>query len=58
MTTGNNLLLDMQLLYNQFTKTEKKIADYVIQNANQVLFMSITDLSDACRVADASVHRF
>ncbi len=52
------LLLDIQLLYNQLTKTEKKIADFVTQNANQVLFMSITELADSCRVADASVHRF
>lgn len=58
MAMGPNLLLDMQLLYNQFTKTEKKIADFVLKNAQQVLFMSITELADACRVADASVHRF
>ncbi len=52
------LFLDIQLLYNQLTKTEKKIADYVRKNANQVLFMSITELADACKVADASVYRF
>lgn len=56
--TVPGLLLDMQLSYNQFTKTEKKIADFVKGHANQVLFMSITDLADACNVADASVHRF
>lgn len=58
MASGSNLLLDIQLVYNQFTKTEKKIADFVSKNAQQVLFMSITDLADACKVADASVHRF
>lgn len=52
------LLLDVQLLYNQLTKTEKKIADYVMKNANQVLFMSITELADSCKVAEASVYRF
>jgi len=56
--SASSLLLDIQLSYNQFTKTEKKIADYITKNTNQVLFMSITDLSDACGVADASVHRF
>lgn len=56
--TASNFLTDIQLSYNQFTKTEKKIADYVIRNTEQVLFMSISDLSDACKVADASVHRF
>lgn len=56
--SASSLLLDIQLSYNQFTKTEKKIADFITKNTNQVLFMSITDLSDACGVADASVHRF
>lgn len=56
--TGTNFLTDIQLSYNQFTRTEKKIADYVIKNAENVVFMSISDLSDACKVADASVHRF
>ena len=56
--SGSNLILDIQLSYNQFTKTEKKIADYVIKNMNRVLFMSITELSESCGVADASVHRF
>lgn len=58
MITGSNLLLDIQVSYNQFTKTEKKIAEFVTKNPNQVLFMSITDLADASNVADASVYRF
>ncbi|MGN0304770.1 MAG: MurR/RpiR family transcriptional regulator [Lachnospiraceae bacterium] len=58
MAAAQSLLLDIQVSYNQFTKTEKKIAEFVIKNTNQVLFMSITDLADACKVADASVHRF
>lgn len=52
------LLLDIQLLYNQLTKTGKKIADYVTKNADAVLFMSITELAESCKVAEASVHRF
>lgn len=52
------MILDIQLLYNQLTKTEKKIADFVMKNANQVLFMSITEMADACKVAEASVYRF
>ncbi|MDE5910558.1 MAG: MurR/RpiR family transcriptional regulator [Lachnospiraceae bacterium] len=54
----SNLLMDIQLSYNQFTKTEKKIADFVIGNVDRVLFMSITDLAESCSVADASVYRF
>lgn len=44
--------------YNQFTKAEKKVADYILQNTRDVLFMSITDLADACEVGDTSVFRF
>ena len=58
MVNTTNLLQDIQLNYNQLTKTEKKIADFVIGNVNQVLFMSITDLAEASGVADASVYRF
>ena len=53
-----NLLLEIQSAYNQFTKVEKKVADFVMRHPEQVIFMSITDLSEACKVADASVHRF
>ena len=53
-----NLLRDIQSAYNQFTKAEKKVADFVLKQPEQVIFMSISDLSEACKVADASVHRF
>lgn len=44
--------------YNQFTKAEKKVADYVLANPKEVLFMSISDLGLACGVGDTSVFRF
>ncbi|MDO5418181.1 MAG: MurR/RpiR family transcriptional regulator [Lachnospiraceae bacterium] len=44
--------------YNQLTKAEKKVADYVLANPKDVLFMSITDLAEACDVGDTSVFRF
>lgn len=53
-----NVMVDIQVSYNQFTKTEKKIADYILKNSGKVLFMSITELSEECKVAEASVHRF
>lgn len=57
-TKNTNIILQIQSTYNQLTKAEKKVADYVLQNKSKVLYMSITDLADACGVADASVHRF
>lgn len=51
-------ILEMRAAYNQFTKAEKKVADYVINNQEKALYMSITDLADACHVGDTSVYRF
>ena len=34
------------------------MADYILQNPKNVLFMSITDLAEACAVGDTSVFRF
>ena len=44
--------------YNQLTKAEKKVADFILANPKDVLFMSITDLAEACEVGDTSVFRF
>lgn len=53
-----NLILKIQSIYNQFTKAEKKVADYCLKHREEVPFMSITDLADACQVGDTSVYRF
>lgn len=44
--------------YNTLTNAEKKVADYILQNTKQVIYMSITDLADACNVGESSVFRF
>lgn len=53
-----NLILEIQSLYNQFTKAEKKVADYCLGHKEEIPFLSITDLADACQVGDTSVYRF
>ena len=44
--------------YNSFTNTEKKVADYILENMKAVIYMSITDLADVCHVGESSVFRF
>lgn len=44
--------------YNAFTKAEKKVAEFVLENPKQILDMSITDLAERCGVGDTSVFRF
>lgn len=56
--SDTNLLVNIQLNYNQFTRAEKRIADYVLANASEVPFMSITELADASSVAEATINRF
>lgn len=53
-----NLMLKIQSAYNQFTKAERKVADYCLGHKREVLFLSITDLAEACGVGEASVFRF
>lgn len=44
--------------YYQFTSAEKKVADYVVTNGVKTQTMSISDLAQACSVAEATVSRF
>lgn len=53
-----NLILTIQSSYNQFTKAEKKIAEYCLSHRDEIPYLSISDLADACEVGDASVYRF
>lgn len=58
MQNNAGIILQIRAMYNQLTRAERKVADYVLQNQEQVLYMSITDLADACKVGDTSVYRF
>lgn len=53
-----NLILKIQTRYNQLTKAEKKIADYVLKDKENIIYMSITELANACGVGETSVYRF
>ncbi|WP_246289239.1 MurR/RpiR family transcriptional regulator, partial [Bacillus haikouensis] len=41
-----------------FTKSENKIYEYIIDNTDKVIYHSLTELSEACEVAEATVLRF
>ncbi len=44
--------------YYSFTVSEKKVADYVMSNKVKAQYMSISELADACDVAEATISRF
>lgn len=44
--------------YYQLTTAERKVADYVVIHQLDTQFMSISELAEACGVAEATVSRF
>ena len=44
--------------YYHLTSSEKKVADYVVANRTTAQHMSITEMAEACEVAEATISRF
>lgn len=44
--------------FNSFTQAEKKVAQFILDHTQEVIYMSITDLAIACEVGESSVFRF
>ena len=44
--------------YYKLTATERKAADYLMGHLSQAQFLSISELAEACGVAEATISRF
>lgn len=44
--------------YYQFTASERKITDYILSHQQEIQYLSISELAEACKVADATISRF
>jgi len=53
-----NILERIHAAYYHLTATERKVADFVLAQHEQVQFMSITQLADECGTAEATISRF
>ena len=53
-----NILERIHASYYQLTAAERKVADFVLAQHDQVQFMSITQLADECGTAEATISRF
>lgn len=51
-------VLNVKANYEKLSKAEKKIADFLIENPENILPLYITELSVACGVSEATVVRF
>lgn len=54
----DNIFRTLTQEYYQFTSAEKRVADYVVSNAALAQTMSISELAQACGVAEATISRF
>lgn len=53
-----NVINNINDVYPDLTKSEKKIADFILKNTLDAQYMSITSLAEECLVADATISRF
>ncbi|MFW6381292.1 MAG: MurR/RpiR family transcriptional regulator, partial [Bacillota bacterium] len=44
--------------YSALTPAEKKIADYVLENARKVIYLSVSELAEKTEVGDSTIIRF
>lgn len=54
----NKTLLQIKALYGELGKSEKKIADWVCENPEEVLPISISELADRSNSSEATIVRF
>ena len=58
LDTPQSVFVHIGTEYYCFTASEKKLADYILSAQHSIAHMSISELADACSVADATVSRF
>ncbi|MFO7154053.1 MAG: MurR/RpiR family transcriptional regulator [Caldicoprobacter oshimai] len=58
MQEQNGVILKIRSVYNSLTKAEKKVADYVLENPEEVIYLSITELSERCNTGETTIVRF
>ncbi len=52
------IILDIKINYEAFSKSEKKIADFLMENPNNLLPLYITELAEKCDTSEATIVRF
>lgn len=54
----NKTILNIKAHYNSLSKTEKKIADFLLQKPNDIIPLFITDLAKVCGASESTIVRF
>ncbi|NLC68956.1 MAG: MurR/RpiR family transcriptional regulator [Clostridiaceae bacterium] len=58
MGERNDCLVEIRSLYPSMSEVEKKIADFILENHEDVVHMTVAQLSDKAGVAGSSIIRF
>ncbi len=54
----NNIIFRIKTLYDDMGRGEKKIADWILENQNEVISLSISELAEKCGCGEATIVRF
>lgn len=54
----NKIILNIQVLYNEMGKAEKKVADWILNHPNELLPLSIVELAEKSESSEATIVRF
>lgn len=54
----SKILLDIKIHYPSFSKAEKKVADFIMENPSKILPLYITELAQISGSSEASIVRF
>ena len=55
---GDDIFSTLIRSYNSLTRSETKVADYILRHKQQVPLQSISELAAACEVSEATLSRF
>lgn len=54
----NSILTEIRTKYNEFSPTQKNIADFILENLDKVILLSIGDLAGYCNTSETTIMRF
>ncbi len=58
MESTPRVILEIKSMYMSFNKTEKKIADYILNDPQKVIYSTISQVAAELDVADSTIFRF
>lgn len=54
----NNIHIKIRLTYDDMSKGEKRIADWLMENPGEIISLSIVELAEKCNSSEATIVRF